>query len=90
MKGQKEELLQRTVKRDHRIDALAKKLDAASKEKETEAASRAKAEEEVLRSEERVRVLRKRRGPPHMAQNVLQRSCQPSVHELHATRLMMF
>lgn len=59
-RGKIQELLQRTVKRDHRVEALTKKLAAAVKEKETSEAARAKAEEDLIKVEERARTLRKR------------------------------
>ena len=51
------ELLRRSVKRDHKIDALTKKLSAESKSLKESEAAREKSEEELTKAMEQCRVL---------------------------------
>lgn len=86
LQAQRAEFLQRTVKRDHRIDALSKKLESTTKEKETEAAQRTKLEEELLRSEERARVLRKRIAAMEGRSKAAEKERDATVEQLQAER----
>lgn len=54
------ELLRRSVKRDHKIDALTKKLSAESESLKESEAAREKSEEELTKAMEQCRVLRRR------------------------------
>ena len=91
LQSQRQELLQRTVKRDHRIDGLTKKLATVTKEKETEATQRAKLEEEMIRSEERVRVLRKKVTATESKSKASEKERDAMMEELQSERqqLMM-
>lgn len=59
-KDRKNELLERTVKRDHQIDKINKKLAATAEERDAERKERQKLEEEILRVEQRMSTLRRR------------------------------
>lgn len=89
LQSQRRELLHRTVKRDHRIDSLTKKLAGVAKEAEAEAAQRAKLEEEALRLEERLRVSRKRATALEGKSKVSEREMDKMVEELQAERLQL-
>ena len=81
-KDRKNELLERTVKRDHQIDKINKKLSETTAERDAERKERRKLEEEILRVEQRMSTLRRRNKSLEVGN---QRSRDEEVEELRAS-----
>jgi len=81
-KDRKNELLERTVKRDHQIDKINKKLAATAEERDAERKERQKLEEEILRVEQRMSTLRRRNKSLEVGN---QRTRDDEIEELRAS-----
>ncbi|EEH56678.1 uncharacterized protein MICPUCDRAFT_58910 [Micromonas pusilla CCMP1545] len=86
LKHTKAELLQRNLKRDHRIESLAKKLREVTKQRDDEMSGRAKLEEENVKLEERCRMLRKRNAHLERGTRVEDKERDAVIEELQEDR----